>query len=191
MQRIATWLLALPVPDPDQRRPDHTQGRMGRSRASQGCRHRVEALVHLAHRECDDYSLGGLCDGPLATEGSRASGRQHHVQDSHTDCSLGLLGSEAARSHPRSDLGLIAAHRRFDQCALAVVGGCLADQSAPFCDHRQMAITLCRWTRIGAGHCCRPRRDHHVDAIAVRCDRLVRGPSYAPSAVTRTIRPSI
>jgi len=28
------------------------------------CRHRVEALVHLAHGECDDHSLGGLCDGP-------------------------------------------------------------------------------------------------------------------------------
>jgi hypothetical protein len=139
------------------------------------CRHRVEALVHLAHRECDDYSLGGLCDGPLATEGSRASGRQHQVQDSHTDCSLGLLGSEAVRSHPRSDLGLIAAQRRFDQCALAVVGACLPGQSAPFRDHRQMAITLCRWTRFGAGHCRRPRRDHHVDAVAVRCDRLVSG----------------
>ena len=106
--------------------------------------------------------MGGLSDGPLATGGSRASSRQHQVQDSHADGSLSLLGSEAARSHPRSDQSLITAHRRFDQCALAVVGGCLPGQSAPFRDHRQMAIPLCRRTRIGAGHGRRPRWDHHV-----------------------------
>jgi len=41
-------------------------------------------------------------------------GRQHQVQDSHADGSLSLLGSEAARSHARSDQSFITAHRRFD-----------------------------------------------------------------------------
>jgi hypothetical protein len=79
-----------------------------------------------------------------AGDGSRASGRQHQVHDSHADGSLSLLGSEAARSHPWSDQSLKTTHRRFDQCALAVAGGSLPGQSAPFHDHRQMAITLCR-----------------------------------------------
>jgi hypothetical protein len=118
------------------------------------------------------------------TGGSRTSSHQHQVQDSHADGSLSLLGSQDARSHPRSDQSLVTAHRRFDQCALAVVGGFLPGHSSPFRDHRQMAITLCRRTRIGAGHGRRPRWDHHVDAIAVHCNRLVGG-SAIISAVGR------
>ena len=38
-----------------------------------------------------DPGLGGLCDGPLATDGSRACGLQHQVPDSHADGSLSLL----------------------------------------------------------------------------------------------------
>ena len=39
-----------------------------------------------------------LCDGQLATDGIRASGRQHPVQHNHADCSLGLLASKATGS---------------------------------------------------------------------------------------------
>jgi hypothetical protein len=57
-----------------------------------------EALVHLANRRRDDPSPGPQCDDALATDGFRASGRQHSVQDRHAGRSLGLLGSEAAGS---------------------------------------------------------------------------------------------
>ena len=56
------------------------------------------ALVHLADRRRDYPSPGPLCDDALATDGFRASGRQHSVQDRHAGRSLGLLGSEAAGS---------------------------------------------------------------------------------------------
>ncbi|HEX3990317.1 MAG TPA: hypothetical protein VHX39_04005, partial [Acetobacteraceae bacterium] len=39
------------------------------------------ALVHLANRRRDYPSPGPLCDDALATDGFRASGRQHSVQD--------------------------------------------------------------------------------------------------------------
>jgi len=44
-----------------------------------------------------------------------------------------------------------------------------------FRDHRQMAITLCRRTRFAAQDGRRAGRDHHLDLIAVRGDRLVGG----------------
>jgi hypothetical protein len=51
-----------------------------------------------------------------------------------------------------------------------------------FCNHRQMAITLCRRTRITVRDGRRARRDHHLDLIAVRGDCLVGG-----HAIIRTI----
>lgn len=56
------------------------------------------ALVHSPDRVRDDLSRGSLCDGRLASDRFRASGRQHAVQDRHTDGSLGLLGGETAWS---------------------------------------------------------------------------------------------
>ena len=55
-----------------------------------------------------------LRDDRLATDGIRASGRQHPVQHSHADGSLGLLTCETAGSQPRSDQQLVTAHCRFD-----------------------------------------------------------------------------
>jgi hypothetical protein len=54
------------------------------------------ALVHSLDRIRNDFSLGPLCDHPLATDGFRASSRQHPVQNRHTNSSLSLLSSEAA-----------------------------------------------------------------------------------------------
>ena len=56
------------------------------------------ALVHSPDRVRDDLSRGSLCDGRLASDRFRASGRQHAVQDRHTDGSLGLMGGETACS---------------------------------------------------------------------------------------------
>jgi len=56
------------------------------------------ALVHSVDGGRDDLSPGPLCDGWPATDGSRASSRQHPVQDGHADGSLGLLSSEATGS---------------------------------------------------------------------------------------------
>jgi hypothetical protein len=53
-----------------------------------------------------------LCDDALATNGVRASGRQHLDQDRNTDGCLSLLGDETACPRPRSDQRLVAAHRR-------------------------------------------------------------------------------
>jgi len=44
-----------------------------------------------------------------------------------------------------------------------------------FRDHRQMAITLYRRIRFAARDRRRAGRDHHLDLIAVRGDRLVGG----------------
>jgi hypothetical protein len=44
-----------------------------------------------------------LCDERLATDGIRASGRQHPIQHRHADGSLGLLSRKAAGSQPWSD----------------------------------------------------------------------------------------
>src|SRR5208282_1298921 len=76
------------------------------------------------------------------------------------------LGGEAAGSQPRTDQRLVAAHRRFDQRALAIAGGPLPGQSSPFRDHRQMAITLCGRTRFAAGYGRRARWNHHFNAVA-------------------------
>ena len=61
----------------------------------------------------DDPNPKLLCDDRLATDGIRASGRQHPVQHRHADGSLGLLGREAAGSQPRSDQRLVTTHCRF------------------------------------------------------------------------------
>jgi transposase len=67
------------------------------------------ALVHLAGRGRDDPNPKLLCGDRLATDGIRASGRQHSVQDRHANRSLTLLGSEAAGAQPRPDQRLVAA----------------------------------------------------------------------------------
>jgi hypothetical protein len=51
----------------------------------------------------------------------------------------GPLGSKAAGSKPRSDQRLVATHRRFDQRALAVIGGNLPDPSSP------RSVIIARW----------------------------------------------
>ena len=92
----------------------------------------------------EDPSPKPLCGDLLATDGFRASGRQHPVQDRHADGSLGLLRSEAARPRPMPDQRFVAAHCRFDQPALAMVGGDLPGRSSAFRNHLQVAITWCR-----------------------------------------------
>ena len=72
------------------------------------------ALVHFADGGRGDPSPELLCDGPLKADRFRASSRQHPVQDRRSDGSLGLLGSEAVGSYPRSDQRLVTAHRRFN-----------------------------------------------------------------------------
>src|SRR4051812_16467069 len=62
-----------------------------------------------------------LSDDRLATDGIRASGRQHPVQHRHPDGSFGLLSPEAAGAQPRSDQRLVAAHCRFYLGPLAQV----------------------------------------------------------------------
>jgi len=54
-----------------------------------------------------------LCTNRRATDGIRASGRQHPVQHRHANARLGLLGGKAAGSQPWSDQRFVAAHRRF------------------------------------------------------------------------------
>jgi hypothetical protein len=51
----------------------------------------------------------------------RAPGRLHLVQHYHADGCLSLLRDKATRSQPRSDQRLVAAHRRFDQRASAII----------------------------------------------------------------------
>ena len=86
------------------------------------------ALVHLPMEGEMTPNPKLLCDDRLATDGSRASGRQHPVQHRHADGSLGLLSGEAAGSQPWSDQRLVATHCRFDQGPLAVIGCCLPSQ---------------------------------------------------------------
>jgi hypothetical protein len=54
------------------------------------------ALVHSLDRIRNDFSPGPLCNDLLATDGFRASGRRHPVQNRHTNSGLSLLSSEAA-----------------------------------------------------------------------------------------------
>ena len=105
------------------------------------------------------------------------------IKDRHADGSLPLLRRETACAQPRPDQSLVAAHRRFDERALAILGGGLPGKSASFRDHFQMATMLCGLIRFAAGHSRRARWNHHVNAIAVRRDRLVSGVT-----VIRTIR---
>jgi hypothetical protein len=77
-------------------------------------------LIYLARRWCtwpvqDEMTSNPklLRDYRLATDGIRASGRQHPVQHSHADGILGLLASKAAGSQPRSDQRLVTTHCRF------------------------------------------------------------------------------
>jgi hypothetical protein len=71
------------------------------------------ALVHSTDQRRDGPKSKLLCDDRLATDGIRASGRQHPVQHRHADGSLCLLGNEAAGAQPRPDQRLVAAHCRF------------------------------------------------------------------------------
>jgi hypothetical protein len=129
--------------------------------------------MHSANGGRDDPSPEPLCDDALTTDGFRTSGRQHLARDRHIDRSFGLLGGKAAGSQPRFGQRLVATHRRFDQRPLAIVGGNPRGQSPAFSDYRQMAVTLCRRTLFAADHGRRARWNHHLDAIAMPCDRLV------------------
>ena len=100
------------------------------------------ALVHFQTEGEITPNPKLLCDDRLATDGIRASGRQHPIQHRHADGSLGLLSRKAAGSQPWSDQRLVATHCRFYQGPLAVTGCGLPSQAALFRDHRQMAITL-------------------------------------------------
>jgi hypothetical protein len=90
-----------------------------RPRCCPSCGHKLAskghypALVHSAGPGRDDPNPKLLCDDRVATDGIRASGRQHSVQDRHANRSLTLLGSEAAGAQPRPDQRLVAAHCRF------------------------------------------------------------------------------
>jgi len=80
-----------------------------------------EAVVERALRRwCTRQTQGEMAPNPkllrddrLATDGSRASGRQHPVQHRHANGSLSLLGREAAGSQTRSDQRLVTTHCRF------------------------------------------------------------------------------
>jgi hypothetical protein len=143
------------------------------------------ALVRLPDGVRDDPSPNPSGDYARATDGSRASGRQHPVQDHHANRTFSLLGGEAACPQPRSDQRLVATHRRFNLRTLATAGRRLPGQSSAVGDRRQMPVTLYGRSWFGAWYSGRARWDHHLDGIAVRV------PSYAPSAVTRVIGPSI
>jgi hypothetical protein len=54
-----------------------------------GCVFLAMALVHSPDRVRVDPNFWPLRDGPPATDGFEASGRQHSVQDRHADSSLG------------------------------------------------------------------------------------------------------
>jgi hypothetical protein len=72
------------------------------------------ALVHVwTDQRRDSPNPKLLCDARLATDGIRASHRQHPVQHHYADGSFSLLGSEAAGAQTRPDQGLAAAHCRF------------------------------------------------------------------------------
>ena len=62
-----------------------------------------EALVHFQTVGEITPNPKLLCDDPLATDGIRASRRQHPIQHRHADGSLGLLSGKAAGSQPWSD----------------------------------------------------------------------------------------
>src|SRR3954465_5078365 len=111
----------------------------------------------------------------LAPDGFRASGRQHPVQDRHTNGRFGLLGHKSTGSQPRSDQRLVAAHCRFDERPLAVSSRNLPSQASLFRDHLQVAVTLSRCTQFAAWDGRRARWDYHLNAIAVRRNRLVSG----------------
>ena len=124
-----------------------------------------------------------LCDESPASDGFWASGGQHLVQNRDADGRFGLLGGKATCSRPRSDQRLVAAHRRFDERAPAIVRRCLPSQSALFRDRPQMAITLCGPTRLAAGQGRRARRNHHFDVIAMSRDGPLGG-----DAIIRAVR---
>jgi hypothetical protein len=95
------------------------------ARADSLYRHRprlIRIQVHSTAPGRDDPNSKLQCDDRLATDGIRASGRQHSVQDRHANRSLTLLGSEAAGAQPRPDQRLVAAHCRFYKGSLAVTG---------------------------------------------------------------------
>ena len=142
-------------------------------------------MVRLPDGGRDAPSPSPSRDCAWATDGSRASGRQHPVQDRHANRTFILLGSEAACPQPRSDQRLVATHRRFNQRTLAIAGRRLPGQSSAVGDRRQMPITLCGRSRFGAGYSGRARRDHHLDAIAVRRDCLVGGGAVIRAAGCR------
>src|SRR5271165_2730096 len=79
----------------------------------------LSSLVHIPDGTRGDPSPGPLFDDALATNGVRASGRKRPIQDRDADGCLSLLSGETACPQPRSDQRLVAAHRRFDQRALA------------------------------------------------------------------------
>ena len=123
-----------------------------------------------------------LCEDAHATDGVRASSRQHLVQYPYADGCFGLLRGEAACSQPRSDQRLVAAHRRFDQRPFAIICCFLPGQSSALRDHLEMPVTLCEWTLFTTEYRSRTRWDHDCDIFAVRRDRCVGG-----GAVVRAI----
>ena len=72
-----------------------------------------EALVHFQTEGEITPNPKLLCDDRVATDGIRASGRQHPIQHRHADGSLGLLSGKAAGSQPWSDQRLVTTHCRF------------------------------------------------------------------------------
>src|SRR3954471_1387682 len=152
----------------------------------------IVAVVHLRLEGNTPPNPRPLSASRLAPDGFRASGRQHPVQDRHTNGRFGLLGHKSTGSQPRSDQRLVAAHCRFDERPLAVSSRNLPSQASLFRDHLQVAVTLCRCTQFAAWDGRRARWDYHLNAIAVRRNRLVSGVT-----VIRTIghylgnRPSI
>src|SRR3954469_25542011 len=133
------------------------------------------ALVHWRLEGKPPPNPRPLSASRLAPDGFRASGRQHPVQDRHTNGRFGLLGHKSTGSQPRSDQRLVAAHCRFDERPLAVSSRNLPSQASLFRDHLQVAVTLCRCTQFAAWDGRRARWDYHLNAIAVRRNRLVSG----------------
>jgi hypothetical protein len=81
------------------------------------------ALARLPEGGRSGASSEPLCDDLPETDRFRAPGRQHPINDRHADGSLCLLRGETACAEPRSDQRLVAADRRFDERALAIVAG--------------------------------------------------------------------
>jgi hypothetical protein len=131
-----------------------------------GCRHaeRGHPVEHVAGRWCTCRKTGDLV--PVLSRYAMTRWRRTDFGRPAASIRF-LLHGETACAQPRPDQRLVAAHRRFDERALAIAGGGLPGKSPSLRDHFQLVITLCRLIPFAAGRRRRARWNHPVDVIAV------------------------